>query len=251
VSFLLLGGSFLAVVAAATLPLGIVMLSQVTRSLAQNGAGRLRVQLNQFTSAMIEVSLFLALQMFVFADRIISIWVGKDFSLAAEIVRIMILAVPSYFLYAGLRSVVDAAAIKAHNTRNIFVSLGVFLVSVVVVIFGGVNHILILPGLALCSVIAMAVLALLTLRTVTALLQSQLQWLRLIPGILSAAALGGISALFHRSGVIQFNFGPLLIYLAAITCAYLAVLWWIKSPWLRFFVETAFPGRALKAQPVG
>src|SRR5579862_539078 len=67
VSFLLLGGSFLAIVAAATLPLGIILLSQVTQSLARERGSELRSHLAHFVDGLIESSAFVSLQMLVFA----------------------------------------------------------------------------------------------------------------------------------------------------------------------------------------
>ena len=249
VSFLLLGGSFLALVAAATLPIGIILLSQVTRSLAQRRMAQLRMQVAHFVDALIESSFFIALQMVVFAGPIVVIWVGPSFISAIPVVKILILAVPFYFVYGGLRSVVDAAALKAHNTRNILISLAVFVV-VVLVFELEISPEHLLEALALSVVIAMGVLAGLTLRTVTHLFELRVHWNRLLPGIAVAAVLGGCSFVLSRFLNFQPNLFILALYETLALGLYLGALWLLGSPWLRFLLKTMFVGQAFIPEPL-
>jgi O-antigen/teichoic acid export membrane protein len=239
VSFLLLGGSLLAVVAAATLPLGIILLSHVTRALAQQRAADISAQLTHFVDALMDSSFFVSLQMLVFADTLIRIWVGPDFAPATGIVRLLILAVPFYFVYGGLRSVVDAAAVKAHNTRNILISLAVFLATVAAARIGlfGDN---LLEGLAVSVVVAMAVLCWLTLRTMRELFMLQVCWSKFLMSAGFAASLGAGSFVLHNVLHFQPNFAILLIYELVVSGVYLIALWSFGSPWLRFFMQTMF-----------
>jgi O-antigen/teichoic acid export membrane protein len=238
VSYLLLGGSLLALVAAATLPLGIILLSQVTRALAQQRA-ELRAQLAHFVDALIEASAFVSLQMLVFADTIIRIWVGPDFAPATGVVRLLLLAVPFYFVYAGLRSVVDAAAVKAHNTRNILISLAVFLASVAAVTFG-VSRDSLLEGLAVSVVVAMAVLSWLTLRTMRELFELRVRWSQLVLSTGVAAILGAGSFVLHDVFHFQPNAGILFVYEMVVSGVYFTWLWLVGSPWLCFLIHTMF-----------
>jgi O-antigen/teichoic acid export membrane protein len=239
VSSLLLGGSFLALVAAATLPLGIILLSQVTRSLAQGRSARIKSQLAHFVDALIESSAFVSIQMLVFAGVVIRLWVGPNFVAATRIVQLLILAVPFYFVYGGLRSVVDAAAIKAHNTRNVLISLGAFLAAVAVVL-SRVSPEYLLEGLAVSVVVAMAVLCSLTLRTIRHLFDLHLRWIRLLPGIGVAILLGACSFLIYRAFHFQPNVILLVCYEIAVSGIYFATLWLFGSPWLHFMMDTMF-----------
>jgi O-antigen/teichoic acid export membrane protein len=248
VSFLLLGGSFLALVAAATLPLGIILLSQVTRALAQDRKDQLKKHLAHFIDALIESSALVSLQMLIFADAIIVIWVGPNFTAATRIVQILILAVPFYFVYGGLRSVLDAAARKAHNTRNILISLGVFLVATLVVTFGLARDFL-LQGLAASVVVAMAVQACLTLRSIRQLFGLRVGWRRLFPGIVLAAALGACSLWLRGVAAFRPTVISLFLYELVIAGVYFSVLWVLGTPWLRFLASSMFRLRSAESQP--
>jgi len=239
VSYLLLGGSFLALVAAATLPLGIILLSQVTRSLAQQSAAQLTNRLAHFVDGLIESSIFVALQMLVFAGVIVRLWVGPSFADATRVVQLLILAVPFYFVYGGLRSVVDAAAIKAYNTRNILISLTVFAAAVGIVRFGiARDHLL--EGLAFTVVIAMAVLCWLTLRTTRRLFALRLRWTNVLLGVGVAVILGVCSVVLR--GAFHFEPGFVMLFFYQVTLAgmYFGTLWLLGSPWLRFVIRTMF-----------
>jgi O-antigen/teichoic acid export membrane protein len=249
VSFLLLGGSFLAIVAAATLPLGIILLSQVTQSLARERGSELRSHLAHFVDGLIESSAFVSLQMLVFAGIAIRLWVGPNFVDATRVVQLLILAVPFYFVYGGLRSVVDAAAIKAHNTRNILISLAIFLAGVAVVRFG-VPRSYLLEGLAVSVTVAMAVQSWLTLRTIRRLFDLRVQWARLLPGVGIAAILGACSFVLQRAIHFQPNVFLLLLYELVVCGIYLSALWFLGSPWLHFMMRTMLSVRFSNLRPL-
>jgi O-antigen/teichoic acid export membrane protein len=249
VSFLLLGGSFLALVASATLPLGVILLSQVTRSIAQGRTAQLQTQLSHFVAALLESSIFVSLQLVVFAEAILMIWVGPSFESAVGIVQMLILAVPFYFLYGGLRSVLDAGAIKAYNTRNILISLAVFLLTTLVVkLCVSDNHLL--PGLALSIDVSIVALAGLTIHRVRQLFDLRISWPRLLPGIAFGVALGAVS--FFLTTVFHFrpHFLTLLFYEVSLSALYGGGLWLSGSPWLRFLVSRAFSVQSLNRQAV-
>lgn len=239
VSFLLLGGSFLALVSAATLPLGIILLSQITHSLVRGETAQLSARLSHFTAALIESSVFVSLQMFVFAGCILVIWVGPGYEQAVSVVRILIAAVPFYFVYCGLRSVVDAGAIKAFNTWNILISASVFIVGAVLTKSLLPNEHL-LVGLALSVDASLFVLACLTIWIVRRLFHPNLRWLSTLPGVGFAVTLGALSFALSSG----FNFRPgffgLLGYESLISLVFFGGLWAGGSSWLRFILNVAF-----------
>lgn len=244
VSFLLLGGSFLAVVAASTLPLGTILLSRVSRSIAEKRTADLQVHLSHFVSAIVELSLFICLQMIVFSDSIIRMWVGSRFLDGIVVVQIAILAVPFYFVYAGLRSVIDGAAIKAYNTWNIAISVAGFLIVVAVVkMIVPQNHLL--EGLAAASVIGLAALAYLTLRTLRQLFQIKLHWLGNLPGLGLAVAFAVASYGMHRWLPFQIGLTALATIELLVLGAYVFLLRAIRSPWLLFFLKMLLPNFSL------
>jgi len=237
VSFLLLGSSFLALVGAATLPLGTVLLSQVTRSLAMQRTQELRVQLAYFIHALIELSVFVSIQLLALSGAIVRIWVGEGFLAGLRVIQIVMLAVPFYSVYGGLRSVVDAAAVKAYNTRNIFISLAIFLALVCAFLaMENLSHLPLLEGLATAGVIAIATLACLTLGMMKRLFDLRVEVLKLLPGLGLAAALGVATFLFDRALGFEPRAFPLLLYEAVIATIYFLTQWLLRSPWLCFLV---------------
>lgn len=236
VAFLLLGGSFLTMVAAATFPLGIILLSRVSRSVAQQRTSQLQVRLKYFISAIIQLSVFLCLQMIVFSDAIIRFWVGPGFLAGLPVVRIVILALPFYFLYAGLRSVIDAAAVKAHNTNNILISLVIFS-AFVALVKASVARDHLLDGLALSCVIGLAVLAICTWRTLRKLFEIDLKWAQILPGLGLGLILGILSFSLRRWLDYQPGIFGLFLFETTVSAVYFILLRLVGSPWVPFLLE--------------
>lgn len=237
VSFLLLGGSFVTLVGAASLPLANILLSRVSRCIAQMRTDDLELRVTYFVCALIELAAFVCPQMIVFADVIVRNWVGAQFLGGIAIIRITILAVPFYLVYAGLRGVIDAAAVRAYNTRNIVTSGGIFLLSVVLIkLFVPLD--LLLEGLAASGVIGLAILALCTLRTLRHLVHTSFEWLQILPGVAVAAVLGTLSVFFHKWTSSELGLTTLLLYQLVVGGLYLLILWAIRSSWVRFLLNS-------------
>jgi O-antigen/teichoic acid export membrane protein len=239
VSFLLLGGSFLAVVGAASLPLATILLSRVSRSIAQLRTDQLRIHVTHFVNALIELSVFVCLQMVAFSDVIVRAWVGPSFLVGIRIIRITILAVPFYFVYAGLRSIIDAAAVKAYNTRNIVISGGIFLLSIPLIKLC-VPPGYLLEGLAASGVLGLVVLTVCTLRTIQQLIRIDLEWVRLLPGLCIAAMFGALSLSFHRWNHYELGLAALSLFEFFLAGLYLLIMWTLRSPWVRFLLSKMF-----------
>jgi O-antigen/teichoic acid export membrane protein len=234
VGYLLLAGSFLTMVAAGTLPLAIILLSRVSRSIAQTGTDQLKTRVCYFVSALIELSVFICLQMILFADVFVRFWVGPSFLEGIRAIQIAILAVPFYFIHAGLRGVIDAASIKAYNAWNVCIAVAGFLVCVgLVQIF--VPHAQLLEGLAAAGVMGMVILACCSTWTVMKLFEINLDWARLTPGICVGLLFGGLSFWLHDVLQYQPSLMALVAYEIALTATYLLVLGLINPPWVRFF----------------
>lgn len=250
VSFLLLGGSFLAVIGAAALPLGTILLSRVSMSIAQMRTDQLQLRVTHFVNALLELSVFTCLQMVVFSDVIVKAWVGPGFLGGIRIIQITILAVPFYFVHAGLRSVIDAAAVKAYNTRNIVIAGGVFLLSIPLVkLYVPADHLL--DGLAASGVLGLAVLALCTLRTVQHLIGINLEWSQIVPGLCVAVVFGALSLFFHERGLHETGILGLLLYESLVGGLYLLVMWMLRSSWVHFLFNFMFLTDTAKEGIVG
>jgi len=246
VSSLLLGGSFLGVVSVATLPLGLILLSRVARSLATNRSAELRERIIHFMGALIELSAFITLQMLVFSDVILRAWVGPRFLSGLVVVQIAILTMPFYFAHSGLRSLVDAGAIKAYNSLNIVIALIAFLVASAAVCVTMRSSAHFLEALAFCGMFGLAVLSCLTWRTTEKLFEVKPTWTKILPGLTLAIALGVASYGLKRLFAAHMGLPLVAGIEVLIGLAYFVGLHFMRVQWLIFVRETALPGFARK-----
>ena len=119
VSPLLLGTSLMAAASVSVAPLGTLLLSKVSTMVAQNRKDEIRLPLSYMMNGVLEISIFLSLQLIVFADVVLRVWVGSGFHNAVPIVRILACAVPFVLFPVALRSVIDALTVKALNAHNL------------------------------------------------------------------------------------------------------------------------------------
>lgn len=127
---LLLAGSVLTGVAALASPIGLILLSKVSMMLVQGRLDDTSQHLTTITAGVLSLSGFVCVQVLIYADVLLRIWVGPTFVGGANVVRIVILAVPFYVYFIAMRSAVDAASVFPFNSRNVALALGAFLVIV-------------------------------------------------------------------------------------------------------------------------
>ena len=242
VSALLLGMSLLTGVASSADPLGMILLSKVSMMLAQDRVAELRAHLTHLQPAVLEIYAFTCLQLVVFADVLVRAWVGSRLLEEIVVIRLCLLAIPFYLLYASLRSIVDAAAVTAYNTYNIFVSVVIFLTLIAIAV-KTVSLALLLKIIAGSQVAAIVVLACLTSRTVRKLYDVQVDWRRSARALSLGLLLGGTSLLLRWSQGFQTGFGQFLLIELLTGALFLGALKRLGSPWLPSFWNLAFPRR--------
>lgn len=124
VAFLTAGLYVLAVVTIAFQPVGIVFLPLLTR-LCKDDFEEARRWVAKLAACSLHMAIFATPQMLLFADVAVRGWLGPDFEDAAPVVRITVFPVAMYIFYLVLRSALDAAAVKAYNSRNNMIALAV------------------------------------------------------------------------------------------------------------------------------
>lgn len=244
VAYLLLGSSFLMVMGYAAGPLGVVLLSKVSMMLAQNRLGEVRTSLGYLLGAVLDLSVFAALQLVVFADVLVRVWVGPRFLEGIPVVRLLILAIPPYLFYMALRSSIDAVTVKARNTGNVLIALAVYLVLIGATV-KWLPATFLLESMAISLIVALVVLGVLTVRTFRELFSLSIPWGRCAPSLAAATALGAASYAF--SSVPGVHQAPILavFFELLVSGLFLGALIKLGSPWLGFVWEMAFPGRRL------
>ena len=238
VTYLLLGISLLMAMSVSAGPLGLVLLSKVSMMLAQNRTAEIRTHLEHMLAAVIELSLFLCLQVVVFTDVLVRLWVGPHFLSRIVVIRLLSVATPFYLFYVALRSVVDAASVKAYDARNNLTSLAVFLILSGLVV-KAVPPKFLLEGLAGALLFALVVLAGLTAHTVRHLYGLRVPWRNSIAPIQLALFFGGLAFLLRWSGWLGAGLPEFVGVEVILATAFLGLVIKFGSPWFWFMWNTA------------
>jgi O-antigen/teichoic acid export membrane protein len=241
VSYLLLGISMLTATGVTVSPLGQVLLSKVSMMLADNRLAAVQERLQHLVGAVLELSIFGCIQIVIFADSVIRLWVGSHYLERIGVVRAVVLTVPFYLFCSSLQSVIDAASVKPYNARNDLVALAVFLVTVCVVVKTVPNRYL-LNSLALTLLWSYVVLAYLTGATVRKLYGVRLKWKTFIPATITGFVLASVTVAFHRMVDVGVGIAPVIIFESLIWIIFLSFLMWTRdeSHWLPFLWKLAF-----------
>ena len=128
VGYLATAQALLSLLSVSVAPLGIVLLPRISHLLAQGREEEIRKNLSYLVSAAFHISIFVVIQIMVFLDVIVGYWLGREFVEGALVMRVVTLPLPFLLSYVAMRSPIDAARIKAINTRNLGISVGVYAV---------------------------------------------------------------------------------------------------------------------------
>ena len=126
VSYLLLGITCLSMTSLAFWPVVMMLLAKVSQML---GAGRLddvTEYVRHLRSAVLQLSTLVMTQALIFVGPLVRWWLGPSYLPGIPVICTLILAIPGFMYYHGLRSVLDAASTVAYNTRNLVAGLVVF-----------------------------------------------------------------------------------------------------------------------------
>ncbi|MGI8959167.1 MAG: lipopolysaccharide biosynthesis protein [Bryobacteraceae bacterium] len=239
VSPLLLGTSLMAAASISVAPLGTLLLSKVSAMAAQNRLEEIRLPLSYMMNGVLEISIFLSLQLIVFADVVLRVWVGSGFHNAVPIVRILAFAIPFVLFPVALRSVIDAVSVKASNAHNLLISLAAMLVFIAISVVIAPRPFL-LVALAVSTVLTLALLAGLTAVTVRRLCQVKPVWRSLAESLLVNVLLFAVAAAMRGvvgAGTSLVRFIALEIVICGV---YLFVLVKRRPEWLQFIWQKSF-----------
>ena len=117
VAYLGAGIQVLMVVSTAFQPIGLIFLPIMTRLWAVDRE-RARWYAGQLSAAAIHIALFATPQILLFGDVAVRAWLGPSFNHAGGIVRLTLFPVAAYICSVVLRSTLDAATVRAYNSRN-------------------------------------------------------------------------------------------------------------------------------------
>ena len=197
VSKLLIASAMLAALSVSTEPLGLVFLSKISMMLANGRNEEVRRYTTCLAQAAISISVFLTIQVLVFADVLVRMWIGPSAANDMLVIRIVLIAVPFYLFYTSLRSVIDAGSIRPRNAINTLTSLAAQALMISIAV-GVAPRTLLVPAIGLSLVIAFALLAFLTATSLSSLYSVHLNWKEAAVPIGTALAFGAVALMCRR-----------------------------------------------------
>jgi O-antigen/teichoic acid export membrane protein len=234
VAHLLLGLGLLMAISLSITPCGTVLLSKISMMIARNQIEDVRAKLEQFVAGVLELSVFGCLQVIIFADVLVRLWVGANYLKGLDVIHFTLLSIPFFLYFVAVRSAIDAATVVAHNAHNGYVALAVFLLlSGVVVKLAPTAYLL--DGLACALMIANAVLAWRTGHVAKMLFNLRIPWKQCAPSLLLAFLLGGMSFWVHRHLKASLDIVWLACFELLCTCLFLGLSIKLGSTWLVYF----------------
>jgi O-antigen/teichoic acid export membrane protein len=229
--YLVVGQSMFRIVESLVVAFGIIALPRAARYVGSGRETDLSENIGDMVTFIVQIGLFAALQLCVWADLIVLVWLGPAYQEAIPLLRVMVLALPAYLGYVMLRSIIDAVEVKAVNTLNLVIGL---------VIASGVGIALASAGLGTLGLAIGTTVGFFTVGIVTTLYL----WRRcqFTPGMMARTFVSNgvfclIALAAHRWLVTGDNVKS-LVYAAGIETSlllgYLALLWswgvsWVKQ----------------------
>jgi O-antigen/teichoic acid export membrane protein len=241
VSQLLIASAMLVALSVSTEPLGLVFLSKISMMLAGDRKEDVRKYATCLAQAAIDLSVFLTIQVLVFADILVGVWIGPSASKDMAVIRLVLIGVPFYIFYSGLRSVIDAGSILPRNAFNTMASLTALGVMISLCPWM-VPRAILVHAIGVSLVISLGILACLTAASLRSLYAVRLQWKESIIPICSAFAFGAVALGCRRwLGVHPLALGMLELLLGS---AFLLACFRSGVPWARLLWTLLFPRQA-------
>ena len=193
---------------------------------------RIREYVNYLIGASIQLSIFIAVQVFIFSDAILLYWLGPQFLGSVPVMKIASCSILFYLFYRSVGSILDATKVRPINTINLFISLGLFLLVAGVLVFmvDAVSPIIGLSPAFTSGLTSLGVLSYVSIRKLYPVkLRKDVEYLSMAAGI--SAVLGSIAVLAKPFLVLELHYLVCFEILSGII--YLLILWLLRADWLR------------------
>jgi O-antigen/teichoic acid export membrane protein len=242
VGYMLLGLSLLTVIGTSCNPMNQVLLSKVCMMLSAGRKDAARTYVGYLLSAVLEISVFTCLQMVVFADVVVHLWVGKNYGGHTALLRICLLPIPFYLFYTSMRSVIDAGSERAYNAINIISALLTF-VAITAVAIKLVPVAWLLHAIAFALLASLALLAKLTANTVSMLYGLRPPWVNSAVPIVWSFVCGALGYVFRSATDFHTSKSEFFCFEFVIVVMFLALLHRRRSAWLLFVLSAVVQRR--------
>jgi O-antigen/teichoic acid export membrane protein len=217
-----------------------VALPKAAQMVAENRKDLLREKTRDLVAMALHLGLFVSIQLWIWSEEIILVWLGPEFAPAADIARVFAASFVFYLCYALLKPIIDALEIKAINTINLIAGLAIALIC-----GAGLGH----AGLGIVGVALGVSFGIFALGYLTTRYLSRRQSFRLAefkPGVVTLVNLGflGVGFLVHAlvthtvGATLAFGLG--IIVEGLMLLAYLLCLRRVGVTWIRDTLSMVF-----------
>jgi O-antigen/teichoic acid export membrane protein len=124
--FVGLGVSLATMIGAVIAPLGRILLPTASAMAASGNLGLLRRETMRLLMICVAVAVAGVAVVGLLAPWLIDLFFGERFKPATPYVRVVLLSAVPYVLYVVFRSILDALHVRAFNSKNLLVALGIF-----------------------------------------------------------------------------------------------------------------------------
>ena len=125
--YLAIGISLMRPLSPATSALNQVMVPASAVLTSANRHEQHQTQVRRILQAAVHLGIFGSLQLAVWADVLIRVWLGNSYMAAVPTARVLCLALAPLFVYGSARGIIDGQTEKAINARNLAISFAFML----------------------------------------------------------------------------------------------------------------------------
>jgi O-antigen/teichoic acid export membrane protein len=118
----------------------VILLPYVSERLAADDIAAVQSSSALLFNALVDLGVYFALHVAIFADVILKLWLGADMLGAAPLVSVLMFSVPFYAVYFVFRSVLDAAAHRPLTTINLLLAFLTCVVLYALLAFAGLDR---------------------------------------------------------------------------------------------------------------
>ena len=120
--YLVIGQSVFRILEASVVAFGLVALPKISQLYSEGKIDFLKSRISDILTMIIHLGLFIIIQIYIWSNEIVLIWLGSEYLKAVPIIKIFLISLCPYLGYVMLRSIIDAVEEKAINTLNLFIS---------------------------------------------------------------------------------------------------------------------------------
>ena len=217
-------------------PIGIVLLPKFAYEVSKGMTEGVNRGLSMIFQASTAIGLFAMVHLFYFAKPILENWLGEAAPDGVLIFRFFALSIPFYLLFENARNPIDAYSKKGYNSRNLLISLGVLLMTLLGLV--SLGKVTLSLALTWSYVVGYSVLGLLSLLTCWHLYRFKWSGLRTVFQILfiNAIILSIIWMAIRYLGLSTESIWHLAIIEIVAFSIYILCIFQLKQSWLSYLL---------------